>query len=377
MKKHVVICGAGFGGLELAKRLSSELSDDVHVTLIDRSDSFIFGFSKLEVMFGGKDPDELRLYYKDIDMKGVEFRQELVTSIDPAARKITTDANSYDADILVIALGADYDPGATPGLAEGGYEFYSVAGAQRVRKALETFDSGKAVIAVLGTPFKCPPAPFECALLLHDFLTKRGVRDAVDIQLITPLDSPIPVSQQTSEEIVRGLDERGIGSTFGELVTELDPAQRVAKLRSGGTVGYDLFLAIPVHRAPPVVESSGTCVDGWIPVDQTNLATKFPSVYALGDVASAPVPRAGVFAETAARAVADDITAQLRGTEFTTPYDGSGSCYIEFGGGLVGKVDANFLGGPKPRAELVGPSTELADETRRFASTRHERWFAG
>jgi sulfide:quinone oxidoreductase len=375
--KHVVICGAGFGGLELATRLSSELADEVRVTLLDKNDSFIFGFSKFEVLFGRKTIDDIRLYYREIVKENVDFRQELITSIDPQARRVVTESDTYDADILVVALGADYDPGATPGLLEGGYEFYSVAGAERARDVISSFDSGQVVVAILGAPFKCPPAPFECALLLHDHFVERGVRDAIDIQLISPLESPIPVSKGTSEAIVGALDERGIRSTFGELVTELAPSSTTAKLRSGGTIDYDLFLAIPVHRAPAVVEASGMLVDGWIPVDQTNLLTSFPDVYALGDVASAPVPRAGVFAETASRAVADHITARLHGTEFTAPYDGTGECYIEFGGGLVGKVDANFLGEAKPRAELVGPSLELAEEKRRFASTRYQRWFTG
>ena len=375
--KQVVICGAGFGGLELATRLSAAHADELRVTLIDKSDSFLFGFLKFEVLFEGRAADDLRFHYRDIAKDGVDFRQELITSIDPETRTVITDANTYETDILVIALGADYYPGATPGLVEDGYEFYSVEGAARAHQALETFDSGNAVVAILGAPFKCPPAPFECALLLHDYLERRGVRAAVDIQVISPLDSPIPVSKPTSETIVRGLDERGIGSTFGELVTGLDPQAKRASLRSGGSVPYDLFLAIPIHRAPDVVVASGMCVDGWIPVDQTNLRTRYDNVYAMGDVASAPVPRAGVFAETAARAVADDITARLAGTEFTTPYDGAGSCYIEFGGGLVGKVEANFLGGPKPRADLIGPSLELAEEKRLFASTRKARWFTG
>jgi sulfide:quinone oxidoreductase len=124
-----------------------------------------------------------------------------------------------------------------------------------------------------------------------------------------------------------------------------------------------------------VVESSGLAVDGWVPVDSANLATRFPNVYALGDVAGAPVAKAGVFAEAAAGVVAEDIAARLRGGELQRRYEGAGNCYIEFGGGLVGKVEANFLGGPKPTAQLVGPSRELAAEKEAFGSIRRERWF--
>ena len=160
-----------------------------------------------------------------------------------------------------------------------------------------------------------------------------------------------------------------------QLVAELDTRSREARLASGGSVPYDLFIGIPVHRVPEVVESSGLAVDGWVPVDPANLATRFPDVYALGDVAGAPVAKAGVFAEAAARGRGRRHRSAPRGGELERPYQGAGSCYIEFGGGMVGKVEANFLGGPKPTARLVGPSGELAAEKEAFGSTRQERWF--
>ncbi|HJU96809.1 MAG TPA: FAD-dependent oxidoreductase, partial [Jiangellaceae bacterium] len=199
------------------------------------------------------------------------------------------------------------------------------------------------------------------------------------IDVISPMESPVPVSRETSEAIVRALGERDIGYTPGRHVHELDPGTHVAKLKTGD-LPYDLFIGIPVHRVPSVVEASGLTVggnDGWVAVDPRNLATPFPNVYALGDCADAPVPRAGVFAETAARAVADDIAAKLQGGKAIEPYDGKGSCYIEFGGGFVGKVDADFLSGPAPMAPFFGPSAELAAEKERFAAIRRGRWFGG
>jgi sulfide:quinone oxidoreductase len=170
VKKHVLILGAGFAGLELAARLSASLADEVRVTLLDRNDSFHFGFSKLDVLLGRRAATEVLLRYRDISKEGVEFRQETVTAIDPQTRRVTTDKGSYDADILVVALGADYDYGATPGFEEGGFEYYSLAGAQRLRDVLPGFDSGTILVSVLGHPFKCPPAPFEGAFLIHDLL---------------------------------------------------------------------------------------------------------------------------------------------------------------------------------------------------------------
>src|SRR5215471_8132290 len=131
MNKHVVIVSAGFAGLELAAQLSQSLAGAVHVTLIDRNDAFYFGFSKLDVLLGRRASNDVLLRYGNIAKAGVEFRQETVTAIDPGERRVTTDRGSYAADFLVVALGADYDLSATPGFREGGFEYYSLAGAER------------------------------------------------------------------------------------------------------------------------------------------------------------------------------------------------------------------------------------------------------
>jgi sulfide:quinone oxidoreductase len=377
MKKHVVIVGAGFAGLELATRLSESLRDAVHVTLIDRNDSFYFGFSKLDVLIGRRAPTDVLLHYSDIAKEGVEFRQETVTAIDPLERRVITDVSSYDADFLAVALGADYDLATTPRFQQGGFEYYSLAGAERLRDALADFTRGRVLISVLGHPFKCPPAPFEGAFLLHDLLVKRGVRGAVEIRMTFPMAAPVPVTKEVSQLFLRALDERGIQYAPKELVVGLDPRARTARLASGGSVPYDLFIGIPVHRVPTVVERSGLAVDGWVPVDQTNLATRFPGVYALGDVAGGTrtVAKAGMFAEAAARVVAADIAARVRDSEPPPPYQGDGPCYIEFGGGIVGKAEINFLGGPAAAARVFAPSRELAIEKEAFAATRRQCWF--
>jgi sulfide:quinone oxidoreductase len=377
MKKHVVIVGAGFAGLELAARLSDSLADEVCVTLLDKSDSFYFGFSKLDVLFGRRASDRVLLHYRDIAKEGVQFRQATVTAIDPLKRRVITEEGSYDADFLAVAVGADYDLAATPGFQGGGFEYYSLAGAERLRDALADFTRGRVLISVLGHPFKCPPAPFEGAFLLHDLFVKRGVRDAVEIRMTFPMAAPVPVTKEVSQMFLRALDERGIQYAPKELVVGLDRRARTARLASGGSVPYDLFIGIPVHRAPEVVKRSGLAPDGWVPVDQTNLATRFPGVYALGDVASGTrtVAKAGIFAEAAARVVAADIAARLRDSQPPPPYQGDGPCYIEFGDGMVGKAEINFLGGPAPAARIIAPSRELTAEKKAFAATRRQSWF--
>jgi sulfide:quinone oxidoreductase len=375
--KHVLILGAGFGGLELATRLSETAADAVRVTLIDRNDSFYFGFSKLEVMLGRQSADEIKLPYRDIEKDGVEFRQETITGVDPAARRVTTDAGSYDADFVVVALGADYDLAATPGFQEGGHEYYTLAGAERLRDALAGFQGGKVLVSVLGQPFKCPPAPFEGSFMLDEHFKQRGIRDSVEMATTFPMTRPVPVTGEVSQMFRDGLAARGVEELSEHLVTGIDPATGTAQLKGGETLPYDLFVGIPVHLAPAALADSGLVENNWVPVDQSNLRTRFPGVYALGDVCTGPrtVPKAGIFAEAAARVVADDIAAAITGAEPPAPYEGSGVCYAEFGGGMVSKVEVNFLRGDTPAAERNDPSLEFAAEKEEFGAVRRARWF--
>jgi sulfide:quinone oxidoreductase len=375
MKLRVAVLGAGFGGLELSTILSEALADRLDLTLIDQNDSFVFGFSKLDVMFGRTTPDAVRLTYRNIVKPGVQFRQETITAIDPIARRVTTDRGTYDADVLVVALGADYDVDATPGLAEGGNEFYSVAGATRLRDVLPTFSKGRAIVGVTSAPFKCPPAPSEAALLLHDYLTARGVRDACDISIVIPFGIPIPPSPATSRALLATFAERGISFIPNRLVRALDPARRVAILDDKSEMPYDLFLGVPKHRVPDVVAASGMIEKGWIPVDRKNLRTKFPHVYAIGDVTSVGGPKAGVFAEGTARVAAASVIAEFKGGEQPSAYAGAGSCYVEFGLDRVGRVDVDFFSGPSPTGSFMEPSLALASEKQHFGSSRRTRWF--
>lgn len=371
---RVVILGAGFGGLELSTRLSEEFGDAIDVVLIDQNDAFVFGFSKLDVMFGRALPPGVRHAYRDVIKPGVTFVQTVVRSIDPAAKRVETDAGAFAGDVLVVALGADLDPAATPGLLEGGHEFYTVEGAFATREVIERFDGGRVLIGVLSTPYKCPPAPSETALLMDEHLTKRGLRDRSEIALVVDFPRPIPPSPAASELLLTTFAERGIEWHPRREVCELDPGRQVATTRDGGELPYDLFLAVPVHRAPAVVVESGLTVDGWIPVNPLTLETSFPGVFAVGDVAAVGTPRAGVFAEGHAAIAAEHISALLRGTTSDAQYGGRGVCYIEFGDERVAKVDVTFFGDQKS-GELVGPGEDLLAEKAEFGASRVKRWF--
>jgi len=375
MKLRVVVLGAGFGGLELSTILSEKIGDRLDLTLIDKNDTFYFGFSKFDVMFGHKTSDAVKLSYSNIVKRGVKFKQEMITAIDPVAKRVTTQQGIYEADVLVIALGSDYDIAATPGLSEGGNEFYSLASVERLREMLPDFSNGDVIVGVCGAPFKCPPAPSECALLMHDYLIKRGVRDACEISIVMPFGSPIPPSPATSKALLAAFAERNIKFIPQRVVKAIDPLRRVAILDDGNEMRFDLFLGIPKHVAPEVVLQSGMTEKGWIPVDKQNLKTKFPDVYAIGDVNGVGTPKAGVFAEGAAKIAAESIIAELNKGEQPSPYKGNGICYVEFGDGRVGKVDVDFFSGPSPFGSYTEASADLVAEKQYFGSSRKARWF--
>jgi sulfide:quinone oxidoreductase len=375
MKPRVLVLGAGFGGLELTTVLSERLSEDLELTLIDRNDSFFFGYSKLDVMFGHKASESVRIAYSNIVKPGVRFLQEEIVAINPASKRVTTSRGTHEADVMVVALGADYDIPATPGLAEGGNEFYSFAGAERLREVLRSFSKGHAIVGVCSKPFKATGAVSEATLLLDDYLTERGVRDACEISLVMPFGAPIPPSPEASQALRTAFAERGIAFVPNRLVRALVPSRHVVVLDNETELPYDLFLGVPKHRVPEVVTASGLAENGWIPVNPKTLETRFPGVYAIGDVTSIGTPKTGGFSESAARVVAATVIADLQGSEHPGPYTGTSTGYLEFGAGRVGRLDFDFFSGPSPNVRFAGPSTALANEKEQSDLSHRARWF--
>jgi sulfide:quinone oxidoreductase len=257
---------------------------------------------------------------------------------------------------MVVALGADLDPAATPGLVEAGREFYTIDGAFASRDVLDSFGGGRVIIGVTSTPFKCPPAPSKTALMLHDYLVERGLRDASQISLVMPLGAPIAPSPAASQALLAAFAERGISWHPERLVRSLDPQRRMAILADGTEMPFDLFLGVPVHQVPAVVAESGMCVDGWIPVDPLTLETAYPDVYAVGDVTSAGTRKAGVFSERQAAVVADQLIARHRQARAVSTYDGKGICYTDLGHDRVARVEVTFRSGERPNGQFDAPA---------------------
>ena len=374
-RARILVLGAGPGGLELSAALSSALGQDADIVLMDKADGFVFGFSSLDIMFGKRRLAEVFHPYRAIDKPGLRFVQATISSIDPQARRVDTNVGSFAGDIIVMALGAGLDAAATPGLVEAGHEFYTTPGAFAVRDVLARFGGGRVIVGVTSIPFKCPPAPSETALLLHDYLTERGLRSHSAISLVMPLGTPIPPSPAASRALLAAFAERGIAWHPDRLVDRLDPSRKVAVLSDGTQMPYDLFLGVPRHKIPPAIQESGMAAGGRVPVNPLTLETGFPGVYALGDVTSVGTPQAGAAAEGQALVVASQIISRLRGTPGAVTYDGRETYYLEFGHNLVGRVNVTFPPGQAPYGDLQGPSQLIAADKADFAADRIQRWF--
>ena len=374
MSTQVLVLGAGFGGLEVAAGLSECFGTDIELTLIDRNEHFMFGFSKLDVMFGRLTEAEASHPYSQLDKPGVKHVRATILSIDPVAKRVETDAGTFEADYLVVALGADLDPSATPGLLECGNEYYSVAGAMAAREALNDFDGGRVVLGVTSTPFKCPPAPSETAILVHDLLVSRGLRERSEIALVMPLPTPVPPVPAASEALLAAFAERGIGWHPQKVIERLEPASRELVMDDGSTMPFDLFLGVPRHVVPKVVAASGMTLEGWIPVDPLTLQTSYPDVFAIGDVTSVGTPKAGIFAEGQGAVVVDAIAARINRSAGTLGYDGSGVCYVAFGPHRAARLNITFATGTRPYGSFDAASEAIAKEKSDYGTSRLRRW---
>jgi sulfide:quinone oxidoreductase len=377
---RVLVLGAGFGGIAAATRLRALLGNEDEVVLVDRRADFVMGLRKTWAILGSHPIDEGTRPLSALRELGIDVRQGAVEAIEPAARRVRIDGEWLDADAIVVALGAQQAPEAIPGLVEHGINVWDRANAGRAHDALAALDRGRLLVGVFGTPYACPPGPFELALLAREALTARGADASVEV--FGPMPIALPVVGPVQSGKVEGLlDAAGIAFHRGTPATSVD--RGVVHLADGRDLPFDLLLAVPPHRVPQVLVDAGIAQPGgWVEVDRYTLATPFPGVYAVGDTTviklthGLPLPKAGLFAEAEGYAVAERVAAELAGRESTAAFDGSGLCYAETGAGQAVEIQAHFYADP-PGAEIVGPSAEAMTGKLAFEAERLAAWFGG
>jgi sulfide:quinone oxidoreductase len=361
-----VILGGGFGGIAAANTLRRLAPKDHAIVVVDRAPRFHVGAGKTWIMLAERTFEDISQNRTALLEPGVRFLQLDATAIDLAHRKVATRAETLAWDYLVIALGADVNEAGVPGLAEAAHTFYTVAGAERLRPVLAGFAGGEIAIVIPQTPFKCPPAPYEAALLLHHAFERRGLAAQARIAIYSVEGAPMATAgPEMGNHIKAELAQRGIAFHPQKRLVRADGGARRLAFADGTEAGYDLLIAVPPHEAPQVVRDAGLVnASGWIPVDPQTLEVKSADtggrVYAAGDVAVVPLPgrykpdvalvlpKAGVFAAQHGEIVAHQIAARLKGAAPEAVFGGVGYCYLETGGGRAVKADGAFFALPHP-----------------------------
>ncbi|MCS6783905.1 MAG: FAD-dependent oxidoreductase [Candidatus Caldarchaeum sp.] len=382
LTRDVVVVGAGFGGLAAAVELRKLLPANIRVLLIDRRDKFSMGFMNLWLMTGEiESPRECLYPIRGVEKHGVVFVNEEVVGIDAARKQVKTVERVYEADKLVIALGAEYVYDAVPGFREMAYNFYELMGAYAAQNALTEFTGGRIAVLITRTPFKCPPAPYEAAFLVDAYIRRKNIRDKTSIDIYTPEPHPMPAAgKHVGQAVEAMLAEKGIRYHPKKIVSRVDPSRR-SLVFEDGEASFDLLLGVPVHRAPQVVRDAGLVDEtGWIPVNPYTMETGFEDVYAVGDVVAIKLkngmflPKAGVFAESMGLTAARRIAATVTGREAGDVFEGRGACYVEVGDGYAGRGNANFYADPVPEVVFEPPFPSGRDEKREFGMSRLRSW---
>ncbi|MEX0684107.1 MAG: FAD/NAD(P)-binding oxidoreductase [Dehalococcoidia bacterium] len=360
--KTVVVLGAGVGGLVAANRLRRMLPKEHRVVLVDRSPVYTFAPSLTWLMLGQRSLGRITRDLRKLEKKGIEFKTAEVSGFDFAHKQIQTTAGDLAYDYLIVALGVDYSAEEVPGLHRA-WTFYHSEGSEGLREALPQFKGGRIAVCVPSLPCRCPPAPYEGAMLLEHWFRERKMRDDVEIHIYTPEARPIiGAGQEVGERILELLAKRNIGFTGGVSLKSVNQDKRVMNFADGSHVDFDMLIATPVHKLPNVLAGTALVNGGaWVPVDRETLGTAVADVYAIGDVTMVPLangtflPKAGVFAHGEAEVVARNLAAEIAGNQPIWAYGGQGACFMETGGGRGAYITGHFFAEPEPNVQLRNP----------------------
>ncbi len=377
--RQVLILGGGFGGLSTAHALRERLPAEDEIIVVERRTHFMMGLHKSWVLTGQSTLEAGQRALAELEPRGIRWVHGTITRIDPEARAAEVDGRRIESDALVVALGAQLAPERVPGFQAHAYNVYAAEEISRAAEAVRAFAGERLVVGIFGAPYQCPPAPYEIALVLNDVFKARKL--AVQIDVFSPQTMSLPILGEAGCSLIESrLAKHGINFLPSHTATAVEPGEVV--FASGERLRFDLLLGVPPHQVPPAVAQSGL-TDGkpWVGVNPRTLETKFPNVYAIGDVTAIPLangmplPKAGVFAEAEGKVVADRIAARFSGTTPEATFAGDGYCFMEIGSGLAQYVRGNFLAVPAPEVILTEPSQQALNEKHRFEAERLRAWF--
>ena len=375
--QKILILGGGFGGLATANELRASLPD-CSITIIDRKDYFMMDLVKLWIIKGVRTFEKSKRPLQNITKKGIDFVNESVTHIDLAGKKVKTSTKEFSYDYLVVALGVEFAPEKISGLPENGLVLYDLEHGPKIREKILQMKSGKLSFIITGMPYKCPPAPFEAALIIDSMLKEQNVRNDIEIDFYSPAPITLPAAgPEVSQQLLQMLENENI--RFHGNCKTIQVEKNVIRFEDGNSASFDVLIAIPPHKAPQVVYECGLAQEGgYIPIKR-DCKTGFDSVYAIGDVTTMmvtdkiAVPKAGIFAEGQGVAVARHIIAAIKQKENHDIFDGKGGCFVEMGN-TAGYVYVDMFASPNPITRLDEPASEHMVEKENFEQERIAKW---
>jgi sulfide:quinone oxidoreductase len=375
---NILILGGGFGGLSAANELRQNLPTEVKITVIDKKDYFMMGLVKLWILNGTREFEFSKRSLQLLRKKDIDFINEEIIKIDPIKKSVTTKSRELPYDYLIIALGVEYAPEHINGLSEHGLILYEITELAKIHESIKKIKSGKIAIVITGTPYKCPPAPYEAAFLIHSMLNDLGTRDFVQIDFYSPTPITLPAAgPQVSEEILQLIKSKNIN--FHGLHKTISVEKNILHFENSEAT-FDLLIAIPPHRVPRVIVESGFAQKGkFISVDRT-CKTNFENVYAIGDVNEImvtnklAVPKAGIFAEGEGVTVAKNIISKIRQEQEKAIFDGRGGCFVEIGKKTAGYLQVDLFANPNPVVLLKQPNEQNFNDKENFEKERLAKW---
>jgi sulfide:quinone oxidoreductase len=383
-KKHILILGAGFGGLVSANLLRKNLTEEYQITVIDKREYYMMGLVNLWILNGTRSLTDSRVPLNRLENKGIRFLNDEIIDIDFSENSVNTKAShKLEYDYLVIALGAELAPERIDGfVANEGYDMYDAEQIPKLRQKILSLKSGRIAICIADMPYKCPPAPYEASLLINDMLIKNGTREFIDLDIYVPAPISLPVAGVTiSRDVVNLLTDNHINfHPLHKLKKVLD--NETLEFENGDKINCDLLILIPPHRIPKVIRNSDL-LDGqdWIEADKFTFRTNYKHVFAIGDDTeirvnqSITIPKAGIFAEGEAKVVSQQIINDITNNSTQAEFDGKGYCFMEIGNKQAGYIAADFYNEAGPTVTLDPPSEELFQKKLNFERDRINEWF--
>lgn len=376
--QQILILGGGFGGLAAANELRTNLPDDVKITIIDKKDYFMMDLVKLWIIKGTRQFETSKRPLQSLTKKGIEFVNEQVISIDSNNKKVKTTIRDFRYDYLIIALGVELDSQKIPGLQENGMILYDIEDVPKIRQKILQMKSGRLAFVITGMPYKCPPAPFEAALIINSMLKDLGVRDSINVDFYSLVPITLPAAgPEVSKQLLDILESENIAFHGNCKTVSVEP--RTIKFEDGREEKFDLLIAVPPHKAPQVIHDAGLAPPGQFISVKRDCKTPFEGVYAIGDVTNMmitdklAVPKAGIFAEGEGIAVAHDIIAQIKKQQTSSVFEGRGGCFVEMGN-TAGYVYVDMFAQPNPITRLDKPAEEHMQEKEAFEKERLQKW---